>query len=113
MAEAQKRENGKAEKGIPVPINLNYPADLQGRFANHLVVQYDDGAFHISFFEVQPPFMLGSLEERLKKAEELKDAGLQATCVARVIIAERRMSEFVRVLNEHQEKHIGKNKGTA
>lgn len=54
--------------------------------------------FIVSFYEAQPPLLLGSAEENRATLERMGE--VRATCVARIVIAAGRMAEFVRVLQD-------------
>lgn len=69
------------------------------RYATHIVVQHTEHEFIISFFEVQPPVLLGMPEEIEARLEQIES--IRADCVARVIVAAERMPEFVRVLQDN------------
>jgi Protein of unknown function (DUF3467) len=87
----QEREEAHA-----LPIEWYFPEHIASRYATNLVVQNTEHEFTISFFEVHPPLLLGSPEERELQLQQTKS--IRAECVARVIIAAERMPEFVRVI---------------
>ncbi|GAB62703.1 hypothetical protein KSU1_C1107 [Candidatus Jettenia caeni] len=68
-----------------------------------MVVQHTEHEFILSFFEVRPPIFLGPDEEQKEKAAQLKS--IKAECVARVIVASERMSDFVKVLQDNLSKY--------
>ena len=103
---AKKKEQGPSV--VSATIEWRYPEGLTGSFANHVLVQDDGHEFHISFFEVKPPVILGDVQDRKKQAAELKS--VPAVCVARIIVSEGRMSTFVRTLQESLEKHLQRSK---
>jgi hypothetical protein len=71
-------------------------------FANNLVVQVDEHECHLSFFEVKPPLVMGSREEKRKQLKELKS--IQARCVVRVVISSDRLASFVEAMQTSQHK---------
>ena len=91
------------EQGIAVPLELYYPENMMSRYANHLIVQHTEHAFVLSFFEVRPPILLGSPEERKEEALQIKS--VKAECVARVVVSAERMSDFVQVLQDNLRKY--------
>lgn len=90
--------------GKEVPIAWIVPDDLVTRYATNIVVQHSEHEFFLSFFEADPPIILGSREEALATIEQL--GSLKAKCVARIVVAPKRMREFVRVLQANLEKYL-------
>lgn len=88
-----------------VPIEWHVPANLISRYANNVVVQHGRNEFIISFFEILPPLILGSDEE--KKAQLEKISSVQAECVARIILSPEQVEEIIRVLQDTLEKYQG------
>jgi hypothetical protein len=98
MAEKTPQE-GEAIPSASFRIDWNVPNDVQTRYATNLVVQSAAHEYIISFFEIRPPILLGSPEERQVTAQEIKS--LPATCVARIVVARDKMPEFAKVLHDH------------
>lgn len=86
-----------------VPIEWDIPPSIVTRPAMNIVVQHTEHEFVISFFEVHPPFVLGSDEEKGAIAERI--TSVRAECVARVTVAAGRMPEFVEVLRRNLEAY--------
>ena len=95
----------KKPKLFAIPIDWRFPEDLETRFANHMLVQYDQSEFHISFFEVLPPLLMGTDEDQSKTLQSLKS--IPAKCVSRIVVSKERMPVFVKGLQEHVEKNLG------
>ena len=93
-------------EGRFLPIEWYVPANMAGRYATNIVVQHVEHEFIISFFEVQPPMLLGTPEERKAQLEEAK--AVRAVCVARVIVAAERMPSFLKVLQDNLETYHSK-----
>lgn len=84
-------------------VRLDYDlADVDGKYATHMVVQHSDCEFTISFFEVRPPIILGPEQEVEAQLEETKS--VSAKCVARVVVAQERMLSFIQALQLNYEK---------
>jgi len=94
----------ESAEGMFVGLDYQYPSTVIPA-ANHMVVQKDVHEFHLSFFQVQPPVILGGPEEKKKILTEL--GSVPAICVARVTIAEGRMLPLIRMLIENYERNIG------
>jgi hypothetical protein len=98
--DAPMQEGGVPEDvGTAVPLEWDVPDDLVPRYATNFVVQATGHEFVISFFETMPPVILGSPEERLAKAQQLKS--VRARCVARIVVSPSRMAELVNMLQDH------------
>lgn len=87
------------EQRIAVPIEWCYPDNIVSRYATNMIVQHTEYEFILSFFEVQPPILLGSPEEKQEKALHIES--IKAECVARIIVSAERMPNFVRVLQDN------------
>ncbi len=85
--------------GMMLPVEFYVPEGIVSRYATNLVVQHTEHEFIVSFYEVQPPLLLGTPEENKAALEHLGE--VRATCVARIIIAAGRMAEFVKVLQDN------------
>lgn len=89
-----------------VPIEWHVPENIVSQYATNLVVQHSEHEFRLYFFEIQPPLLLGTPEERQAKLEQIES--VRAECVARIIVAAERMPEFVRVLQENLDRYLSK-----
>lgn len=86
-------------RGIALPIEWHIPDDIQARYATNMVAQHLEHEFLISFFDIWPPILLGSPEEIAEKLKEVKS--VRASCVARIVIAEEKLPDFIRVLQDN------------
>jgi hypothetical protein len=91
-------------EGLALPLVWRVPEDISTRYATNLVVQHSEHEFIISFFEAIPPLLIGEPAEIRAELEKLGD--IEARCVARVVVAAKRMPEFVRVLQQNLEKYL-------
>lgn len=106
MSKQKKIEN---ESGVAIPIEWHYPDGMAGRFANHMVVQFDEHECHISFFEIKPPLVLGTPDEAANQLKAMKT--IRADCVARVIVSDGRMPGFVKAIQDTMAKQLAKKTG--
>jgi len=58
------------EKTRGLPIKWQIPEDLISRYATNLVVQHTEHEFTISFFEAEPPILLGTPEDSTLAIQE-------------------------------------------
>lgn len=80
-----------------VPLSYSMPEQISAAYANQLLVQTDELATYLSFFQAQPPILLGaSADEVQKKIEALGE--VKATLVAQVAVANDRLPVFAEVL---------------
>ena len=91
----------KETNGVMLPIEWQLPEGIVSRYANNIVVQQTEHEFILSFFEIQPPLLLGSPEEQAAKLEAL--GAVRAECVARIIISPSRIQSFIEVLQRNYE----------
>jgi len=87
------------EGQIILPLEWHIPDGILSRYVTNIVVQHTEHEFIISFFEVRPPIVLGSDEE--KEAQLKQIDSVRAECVARIVVAADRLPDFIRVLNEN------------
>jgi hypothetical protein len=89
----------ESDEGKPVRIDLRVPPDLPSLYATNMVVQHTPHEFIVSFFNVQPPALLGTPEEKAQQLEAVDS--VPAQCVARIVVAARRMGDFIQVLQDN------------
>ena len=87
-----------------LPIVYEVPDDLGAQYATNLVIQHSNHEFVLSFFEIIPPVILGSPEERVA---QLKDVtAVRARCLARIVVAAGRMQGFVEAMQENLSNYL-------
>ncbi len=79
---------------INVLLRFRVNTNLPGRYVHHLLIQPGENEMILSFFEVVPPLLIGSEEERRLTLRE----GIRAECVARIIVAKARYPAFVEAM---------------
>ena len=92
--------------GVYLPIEWYYPENTISRYANNILVQHTETEFIVSFFEIQPPTILGSAEDVKTQLEEVKS--VRATCVARIIVPISKMPSFIEALESNHKKYLSK-----
>lgn len=93
MSEEEQKRNSV---GLTLPVEWHVSENILSRYATNIVVQPIQHEFVISYFEAQPPIILGTPEENRAKYQEL--GAIRAECVARVIIAAERLPEFIEAM---------------
>jgi hypothetical protein len=84
----------KPIRQIEFPIEWHVPDSIRSQYATNMVVQHTEQEFIISFFEMQPPLLLGNLS-----VDDIQSLpSIRADCVARIIVARDRMPRFVEAL---------------
>jgi len=91
------------DESIAIPLEWHIPEGMVSRYATNIVVQHSAHEFTVSFFEVNPPVILGSIEERKAALQQM--GSVRAECIARIIIAPGRMPAFIKALQTNMEKH--------
>jgi hypothetical protein len=81
-----------------LPIELVFPPDMLSRYVNHCVIQWGEHECKIVFFEVDPPMLMGSQEEKAEQAKQL--SSVKARCVGRFVLAKEFVPIFVKILTE-------------
>jgi len=92
------------DKGKSVRIVFHVPENIVARYATNVVVQHTEHEFIVSFFELERPPLLGSPEQIAEQLKQLDE--VRAKCVARIIVAPRRMEGFVKAMQENLSKYL-------
>lgn len=91
----KSQQKGKSIKSVQTSIHFNLPVEMPSVYGTNLLIQESEFEIILSFFEVQPPILLGTEQENL---EEIKKTGVRADCVARVTIAKDRFDGMVKAM---------------
>lgn len=91
---------------ITLPIEWVVDENTPSGYVTNLVVQHTEHEFIISFFELKPPVLLGSPEEKQEQAERL--GNLKARCVAQVTIPASRMPQVLEAINGNYQNYLSK-----
>lgn len=105
MPEPEEKKPIDSAFSAALPIQWIFPENQHGIFANHAIVQFDTHEFHLSFFEVRPPVLLGSDEQKQSILEQMDV--IEAKCVARIVISRDRMPGVLKMIADNVERHIG------
>lgn len=104
MADKKKPRTDKdgrssAGESITLEIELEFPKELTSRYANHVMIQRGPNESYLSFFELQPPVIVGTPEERDQQRKQLKS--VRAVCVARLIIPNGFLPAVLKMFQEN------------
>jgi hypothetical protein len=80
-------------------VTFNVPIEMPSVYATNIVLQQMEHEVLVSFYEIQPPLLLGGANEAENLAI-LKKTGMRADCVAKVIIAKQRFGAFADVMKQ-------------
>ncbi len=87
------------DQGMAIRVDFDIPPDFPTRYASNLVVQHTEHDFTITFFDIRPPLLVGTAEEKASQLGAIE--AVKAAPIARIIVAASRMAEFVRVLQDN------------
>ena len=78
-------ENGTnhQRRPMPKPVAWTGHESFRSEHATHLVIQNHGSEFTLLFFELQPPFTIGTPEEQAAQMEQLPH--VEAKCVAKIV----------------------------
>ena len=88
-------------KGYQIRVSWDIPQDMLLPSATHIIVQRDGPDFIINFFELRPPLLLGTEEQKLQQLKKIDS--VHAKCVARLLISADRMPQFLKAFSDAQE----------
>lgn len=93
------REEGAVLPEVTLPLKYIRDPKVPSLFANHLVIQYDGEEFHLGFFEMKPPLVVGNPEEAKQQLEQIEHA--EAHCVANIVVSKGRMKRFAEAISRN------------
>ena len=96
----------KDDKEMRVPVDWEYPDGLDSVYASNFIIQHGLEEFYISFFEMPPPIVLGTAEEREEQISKIES--VRAKCVARVVLTPTRIPALIAALEENYDKYLAK-----
>jgi hypothetical protein len=94
-----EQDSTSAEHEGEVPINWEQPGNIPTQYATNMVIQSLGQEFLLSFYEVRPPIITGSLEEHTAEFAQ----GIPAKCGGRIIVSPGRLQQFSALLQKHLE----------
>ena len=77
-------------------LSIGYPQTGLGLFSNHMLAQDTGTEFHLSFFQLQPPFIVGTDDDTKAAVEKLER--ITAEPVARIIVPHSLIPSIIEVL---------------
>jgi hypothetical protein len=92
---ADPKDKDETELSIVWEVPTGFPT----HYATHLVAQHSDEDFTITFWDLRPPVLMGSPDEKSQQVKALKE--VRPTALARIVVTPRRMREFVQVMQDN------------
>jgi hypothetical protein len=109
-AKAATRRKPHHDEGKSVYLKNEWlMGDVELKYADNLILRYQDGAFHLMFFQQQVPPLVGTpaeMEEQLKVSGVMENA-----CVARLVISQPKMGAMIDAMHKSYEAYIEHAKG--
>jgi hypothetical protein len=94
-----------------IRIDFDTPADFPTKYASNLVVQHTEHDFTITFFDIRPPLLVGSPDDKASQLDAVQT--VKAVPLARIVVAASRMHEFVQVLQDNLKTYLARDKQPA
>ena len=83
--------------------------DLRTTYANNVLIQHNPaGEFFLSFFDMPPPIVMGTEEEKAAQIKEIST--MDARCVARIGLSKERMAAVIAAMAENYDKCLQRGK---
>ena len=79
-------------------INWKVPESIQTLHATNVLIQQRGTEFHLQFFEVLPPIVVGTPQEQAQAYQEMES--VDGICVARIVLSLENMQGLMQVINE-------------
>ena len=85
---------------VPHVLNINWkvPESIQTLHATNVVIQQRGTEFHLHFFEVIPPIVVGTSQEQAQAYHQMEF--VDGKCVARIVLSLENMQGFIQAINE-------------
>jgi hypothetical protein len=99
----KKKSAGGTTRGRQVPVVFHIGDDIVSRAATNLVAQCGEHESFLSFFEANPPIIVGTPTEQAATLASVES--VLAKCVARVVIPTSRLGEFIEAMRSAHEKY--------
>ena len=112
MTKKKASQNGQAHskpEAVRLLIDWHVPEGLTTTFANHSIIQRDGDEYFISFFELTPPLIIGTDEERRAALNEL--GSVRATCVSRIALSKDAFIAFTKAIEKNNAEATSKANG--
>lgn len=91
-------EGGAASGEVSLRLRRSFPLGHAAKPASHFVVLTpNEHEVTLLFYHVRPPILLGTVAEIEAELATIK--GVDAECVAEIVIARTRLDEFVELLS--------------
>jgi len=105
--------SGAAPADASLKIDWHVGEQIVARYATHLVVQCLEQECYISFFEITPPMAIVGISPE-EVPQKIKEVGLRAECVSRVIVPLNKIPEFWEAIKGAYDKRtsLGKPPGS-
>lgn len=91
------------EQPIQMPIEWEMSNETPCRYATNMIIQTEKEEFILSFFELKPPLLLGSKEQRLEQAKKI--GTIKANSIVSIIVSPERLSNWVKIIDGAIKKH--------
>jgi hypothetical protein len=98
MAEENTQPDRPVEKTIP----FEWPEGVPAVYANNLLVQNDAGVLVLSFFQVNPPYIMGDSPAERREALE-KIQSIKAIPSAKIVIPLHHIPKMIEILQKRLE----------
>ena len=100
---AKKKNAIQAVEKQQFPVEWYTPDDIKTYHATDMTVSFTGHDFVVSFFEVRPPLILGSMSERRAQSKEIKSVRKQ--CVSRIAVNVDRMPAFIKAFQTNLKRY--------
>ncbi len=99
-------KTSKTQPGQEAIVNINFrvPSKMPSVYATHCFVQETPDEVVISFFELSHPIILP--EQEASALEILKERGVVAECISRVVVAKHKFPQFAQAFTETSERIV-------
>lgn len=99
----------KNEKSINLPVRWVFPENLQPQFSDNSVIQFspqnqEADHFVLSFFRMNPPIITDEIPVEERKNVLMKLGGINANCVAQIILTPQQVRKLIASLTKNLEK---------
>ena len=94
--------NKPAAESMQLDIDFHFGSEIQAIPANQLAAMQDAHTVRLAFFDIRPPLLFGSSEQKEMEIRKIKS--IRANCVAEIVIPLTNFPEFAAVIQEQLSK---------
>ena len=97
MAKKKKTKRPASKSSSGKVLTIEWPVELGvSQFANNVVIQSDENTSYLSFYQINPPLIFGTSQQKKKQLDSLKS--IQPKLVASIAVPREKIQVIIEAL---------------